>query len=344
MPDTTRVALLDGPRQLRLLTRPKPEPGPGQALVHCRATALCHTDLEIYTGRHPNLRFPIVMGHESTGIIEAVGPGVTDLAPGDRVILNPIIECSHCDMCQLGRENCCRNAGILGREFEGSLAEHLALDRRYIFKMPNTIPLDAGTIVETLATVRHGQERVRISPGSSVAVLGTGAAGILHTQLARLSGGDPVIGISRSPWKLQLALERGATHVVNAKEEDPTAAVLRITEGQGADVVIECSGSPALMTLSLKLARPGGTVLVYSIGTQPVPDLTTFPLYIKELTIVGTRGLQARDYPPAIRLVASGAMNVDGLINRTYQLEDVAEAFSYFEGNPHEVTRVLVET
>ena len=342
MADTTRVAVLEAPRRLRLVERPRPEPGPGQVLVHCRATALCHTDLDIFNGRAPNLRFPIVLGHESTGVVEAVGPGVMALAAGDRVIINPIIQCDRCDMCLAGRENCCRNAGLFGREVEGSLAEHVVLDAKYVFKLPDSIGLEAGTIVETLATVRHAQERVSISPASSVVVLGTGASGILHIQLARLAGADPLVGVSRTPWKLQLARERGATHTVNATEEDPPAAVRRITDGRGADVVIETSGSPELLALSMELARPGGTVLVYSIGTQPLAGMTSFPFYIKELTMVGSRGLQARDLPPSIRLVESGAIDVEGLINRTYQLDEVAEAFDYFERHPQDVTRVLV--
>ena len=190
--------------------------------------------------------------------------------------------------------------------------------------------------------MRHAQERVRISPASSVVVLGTGTSGILHVQLARLAGADPLVGVSRTPWKLQLARERGATHIVNAGEEDVAAAVSRITDGRGADLVIDTSGSPALQALSLQIARPGGTVLVYGIGTQPLASMTSFPFYFKELTMVGSRALQARDLPPSIKLVESGAISVEGLINRTYRLDEVARAFDYFERHPHDVTRVLV--
>ncbi|MCC7106591.1 MAG: alcohol dehydrogenase catalytic domain-containing protein [Chloroflexi bacterium] len=341
---SSRVAQLESPRDLRVVERERPRPGPGEIVLNFRATALCHSDLDMYNGLVPNLRFPMVLGHEGTGVVESVGPDVVDLAPGDRVILNPIATCGACDLCLIGLDNCCRKAGVHGREFEGSLAEHQALDQRKAFRLPDNIPLEDGTIVETLATVLHAQERVRIGPNMSVVVLGCGTSGNLHVQLAHLSGADPIIGISRTVWKLELARARGATHVVSTLDEDAAAAVNRITSGRGADVVIESSGSPELLVMAMQLARPGGTILSYGIGTRPLPPVTAFPLYMKELSIIGSRALRARDYPLAVDLASSGKIDVTGLVSRTFPLEAVAEAFEYFESHPQDVARVLVKS
>jgi L-iditol 2-dehydrogenase len=336
------AAVLQAPRRLEVLTRPMPVAGPGEAVVRVAATAVCHTDLEIYTGRHPGVRLPVVMGHEATGLVEVVGDGVTRVRPGQAVLLNPIIACGACDACRRGRGNLCATAGLFGREMDGSLAEHVVLPERYLYPLPAHVPLTAATLIETLATVRHAQERARIAAGESVAVLGQGVAGLLHTQLARLAGARPVIAVSRSAWKLELARRRRADRVVNALREDPVVAVRDATGGRGADVIIDAAGDPALISPALEMLAPGGRLVVYGISHRPVPDFTTFPLYHKELTLYGSRALTPGDVGPAIDLVASGAVDVDGFITASYPLERVATAFEEYERAADSILRLVI--
>jgi L-iditol 2-dehydrogenase len=338
----TLAAVLQAPRRLELLTRPTPVARRGEAVVRIAATAVCHTDLEIYTGRHPGVRLPVVMGHEATGVVEAVGDGVARVQPGQAVLLNPIIACGACDSCARGRGNLCRNAGLFGREMDGSLAEHVVLPESYLYPLPAHVPLAAATLIETLATVRHAQERARIAPGESVVVLGQGVAGLLHTQLAKLSGACPVVAVSRSPWKLELARRRHADRVVNSAHEDAIAAVREATAGRGADVVVDAAGDPALIAPAIEMLAPGGRLLVYGISHRPVPDFTTFPLYFKELTLYGSRALTPGDFAPAIELVASGAVDVDGFITASYPLERVAAAFEEYERSADSVLRLVI--
>jgi 2-desacetyl-2-hydroxyethyl bacteriochlorophyllide A dehydrogenase len=338
----TLAAVLQAPRRLELLTRPMPVARRGEAVVRIAATAVCHTDLEIYTGRHPGVRLPVVMGHEATGVVEAVGDGVARVQPGQAVLLNPIIACGACDSCARGRGNLCRDAGLFGREMDGSLAEHVVLPESYLYPLPAHVPLAAATLIETLATVRHAQERARIAPGESVVVLGQGVAGLLHTQLAKLSGAGPVVAVSRSPWKLELARRRHADRVVNSAHEDAIAAVREATAGRGADVVVDAAGDPALIAPAIEMLAPGGRLLVYGISHRPVPDFTTFPLYFKELTLYGSRALTPGDFAPAIDLVASGAVDVDGFITASYPLERVAAAFAEYERSADSVLRLVI--
>jgi 2-desacetyl-2-hydroxyethyl bacteriochlorophyllide A dehydrogenase len=336
------AAVLQAPRRLELVARPTPVARRGEAVVRIAATAVCHTDLEIYTGRHPGVRLPVVMGHEATGVVEAVGDGVARVQLGQAVLLNPIIACGACDSCARGRGNLCRNAGLFGREMDGSLAEHVVLPESYLYPLPAHVPLAAATLIETLATVRHAQERARIAPGESVVVLGQGVAGLLHTQLAKLSGACPVVAVSRSPWKLELARRRHADRVVNSAHEDALAAVRDATAGRGADVVIDAAGDPALIAPAIEMLAPGGRLLVYGISHRPVPDFTTFPLYFKELTLYGSRALTPGDFVPAIDLVASGAVDVDGFITASYPLERVAAAFEEYERSADSVLRLVI--
>jgi len=338
----TLAAVLQAPRRLELVARPTPVARRGEAVVRIAATAVCHTDLEIYTGRHPGVRLPVVMGHEATGVVEAVGDGVARVQPGQAVLLNPIIACGACDSCARGHGNLCRNAGLFGREMDGSLAEHVVLPESYLYPLPAHVPLAAATLIETLATVRHAQERARIAPGESVVVLGQGVAGLLHTQLAKLSDACPVVAVSRSPWKLELARRRHADRVVNSAHEDAIAAVRDATAGRGADVVVDAAGDPALIAPAIEMLAPGGRLVVYGISHRPVPDFTTFPLYFKELTLYGSRALTPGDVAPAIELVASGAVDVDGFITASYPLERVAAAFEEYERSADSVLRLVI--
>jgi len=285
--------------------------------------------------------YPRVMGHEATGVVESVGADVRRLTAGQRVVIDPIIACGSCDCCRRGQGNLCRNAGLLGREMDGTLAQHVALPERYVHPLPPHLPLAAATLIETMATVRHAQQRVGIAAGDTVVVLGQGATGLLHTKLAKLAGAHRVIGVSRSQWKLDLARRFGADHVLGGGE-DTAAAVGRLTAGDGADVVIDTAGSSELLALSMQMLRPGGRLLLYAISHRPVEGFTTFPVYYKELTIYGARALTSGDFEPCIALAASGAIDLAPFVTAEYPLQRVATAFADYERAPERVLRLVI--
>jgi len=337
-----RAAVLEAPRRLRLVERARPAPGPGQALVRVLATAICHTDLEIYTGRHPGVRYPVVLGHEAAGEVEAVGPGVHRLRPGARVLVNPIVACGACDACARGRGNLCRRAGLLGRELEGSLAGHLVLAEDALHPLPPGLPPERAPLLETLATVHHAQRRAGVAPGDSVVVFGLGASGLLHAQLARRLGAAPVVGVSRTPGKLVLARRLGVEHVVDATRADPVAEVARLTGGRGADVAVDTTGEPAVLAQALAALAPGGRLVLYAISHRPLAEVTAFPVYFKELTLYGSRALTPEDVAPAVELVTSGAIDLEGFVTARYPLARVAAALEAYERDPGQVLRLVV--
>lgn len=340
----TRTALLRAPREFELVERDKPRPGPGEAVMRTVATAVCHTDLSIYTGQHPGVRYPVVMGHESTGIVDSLGEGVSGLEPGAHVIVNPIIACRHCDSCARGATHLCRNSGLFGREVDGSLSSYIKLPAQYLHRLPAAMPLEQATLIETLATVRHAQRRVGVARGESVVVLGQGTGGLLHTRLAVLAGADRVIAVSRTRWKLEMAGRMGAHHLVASSVEHAVDEVRRLTGGAGADVVIDAAGGPQALKAAIAMLCPGGRFCAYSISHEPVDGFSTFPLYFGEISLIGSRALAEEDMAPSIDLVASGAVDVNGFISARYPLGDAAAAFEEYERNPSQVLRIVIDS
>lgn len=344
MTQHSRTALLEAPRRFALRDRPVPSPGAAEVLVRIAATAVCHTDLGIYTGDHPGVGYPVVMGHEATGRIESVGPEVDGVKIGQPVIINPIISCGHCDSCRRGAENLCRNAGLFGREVDGSMSEVVKLDARYVHALPDSLPLANATLIETLATVRHAQERLALAPCESVVVIGQGTTGLLHTRLAVLAGANPVIAISRTRWKLEMAERMGAHHVLDTAAELAVDEVLRLTGGAGADVVIDTAGGAATLKAGLDMLRPGGRYSPYAVSHECCNGFTTFPLYYKEVSIIGSRALSPADMAPSIELVASGQIDVSDFVSATFPLEHAPEAFQEYEAHPGRVLRIVISS
>jgi len=344
MAEQMRTALLREPRKFEIVERQRPVASAGEVVVRIAATAVCHTDLEIYTGGHPGVRYPVVMGHEATGTVESAGPGVSGLPPGQNVLINPVITCGRCDCCARGDEHLCRNAGLFGREIEGSMSQYVRLAAKYVYALPPHLPLADATLIETLATVRHAQQRAVLRAGESVVVLGQGTTGLLHTRLAVLAGAKPVIAVSRTKWKLDMATRMGAHHALDAAAEAAAGEVLRLTGGNGADLVIDTAGGAGTLRAGIDMLRPGGRFSSFSVSHETVTGFSTFPLYFKEVSIIGSRALTPADMNPSIELVASGRIDVSGFVTTRYPLDRAAAAFEEYERNPGRILRIVIES
>ncbi|MFQ6028477.1 MAG: zinc-binding dehydrogenase [Dehalococcoidia bacterium] len=338
-----RQILLEQPRHLVLAEAPIPTPASNDLLVEVKAAAICGTDQRIYNG-NPPVSYPRVPGHEVTGVVHSVGTGVTAFCAGDRVVINPNLDCNNCERCLLGRENLCVDAKLLGRDVDGTLREFLTIDQIRAFKLPAWLSFEEGTLLQPLSTVVHAQVRTEIKATESVVVLGLGAAGLMHVQVSKLAGAYPVIAVGRSRWKLELAEQMGADLLVDAGQEDPVAQVRRLTGGPGADVTIESAGTPETLHQSIEMTKPGGRVMGFGISSQPLPSLDLYRMYLKEMTLIFARGTTRADFHRTVALVESSRLNLKPLVTQQYPLAETPLAFKFAEEEISKVLRIVMKT
>ncbi len=337
-----KAAVLHTPYDLRIEDVQDPPVEAGHVIVRVHATAICGTDMGIYKGK-TKTRLPRILGHESTGTVAEAGEGVRDLEVGDRVVLNSVIFCRHCPMCFSGRVNLCPNGGLMGREVEGTFAEYAVVPDFNAIKIPDGISHEDGTSLIALATVFQSQQKIHIAPGASVAVIGQGPAGLLQTRISFLRGARPVVAVSRSGWKLDLAERFGGT-AVDAADGDPVGAILDATGGLGADVVIECVGNGGTLSQALRMVRPGGTVLCFGTMPELIDGFPGYLVYFKELSLVGSRGMTPNDFRSAIDVVEGGGLDLKPLITHRFSLQQTKEAFDLVDAEPGKALRVVVHT
>ena len=297
-----------------------PAPEPGGVVVRVGQAGLCGTDLKIVRGDIA-VSTPRVLGHEVVG---HVAQGVAGFEEGARVLVDPFAACGRCAVCARDRQNLCPNGGLMGRDVDGGLTDLVAVAPQRLHRVPDTIDDAAASLLQVLGTCVHAQNRLPLLPGRSAVVVGLGVSGLLHVGLLRDRGVHPLIGVTRSARKRQLALAMGATIAVHP--DDAAAAVADATDGAGADVVVECAGSASSLAQAIELTAMGGQLLLFGI-TSRADDLPLYQLYFKEMDLIGARAARSADYDLAIALVAAGRLDLSPLPTRAYALDDAAEAF-----------------
>lgn len=335
------AAFLVGPRRLRIQDVGMPSYGKGDLLLNMKAAAICGSDIKRY--RNPeNEALPVIMGHEVTGIVVEKGENVIKFEIGERVIVQPALYCGTCQLCSEGRSNICLAGGMIGQKVSGGFAEYLVVNEENAFRLPDTIHCIEGTQIQTLATVYHAQRRLQLEPGRSVLVVGLGATGLLHAQLAKASGAAPVIGVDLSPRKLELAKKLGVDVTIGTQNDNVLTGIRNATGGNGPDVVIEAVGIPSTVALSIEAVAPGGAVLLFGSGHDPLIGFDPFLIYYKEINIIGSRSASEADWQPSIALVEKGIIALKPLITHQVAFHEIEKAFSLMDKGITEPIRIVV--
>jgi 2-desacetyl-2-hydroxyethyl bacteriochlorophyllide A dehydrogenase len=317
-----KAMVLKGPGDLALEDVAAPKPAPGQVLVRVTHSGICGTDYKIYTGAIP-VCYPRIMGHEMIGeVVEAAGG---DLRPGQRVIVDPELYCGACFHCRIGQTHLCPNGQLLGRDSNGGFAEFLTAPASHVFPLPDAIDNQVAPLIQVLTTCLHAERLTPIFPGESVAVLGLGVTGQLHAQIAKVRGASPVIGITRSADKRELAQKLGADMTFPGGAE-AVEKVRAATCGRGADVVIDTTGMLPVVADAIQMVRFGGRILLFGIITAKEGALPFYNLYFKEIQVINARVAKSEDYPACIDLVQRGAIKLQPLISNVLPLGELKQA------------------
>ena len=335
-----------------------PDPGPGEALVKVQACGVCHTDLHYREGGIGD-DFPYLLGHEAAGTVEAVGSDVTDLAPGDFVILNWRAVCGQCRACRRGRPWYCFATHNAAQKMTladgttlspalgiGAFAEKTLVAAGQCTKVdPRIRPEVAGLLgCGVMAGLGAALNTAAVSRGDSVAVIGCGGVGDAAVLGAQLAGARTIVAVDVDDRKLEWARQFGATHVINSRETDPVERIRELTEGNGADVVIEAIGRPETYRQAFYARDLAGTVVLVGV---PTPDMT---LELPLLDFFGRGGslksswygdcLPSRDFPMLVDLHLQGRLPLEKFVSETIALDEVEDAFARMQRG--EVLRSVV--
>jgi 2-desacetyl-2-hydroxyethyl bacteriochlorophyllide A dehydrogenase len=327
LPSTMKAAVFHGPNDLRLESVPVPTVGENDVLLKVDMCGICGTDVHIYRGHFPAPNLPLIPGHEFAGHVVASGANVDHVKVDDYVTADINISCGHCYFCRRQQKLFCEQIRQIGVHMNGALAEFVKVPASSIYHVPEEMSPEQGAYIEPLACAVHGQDRANIKAGSSVAIIGGGPMGLAHIRLAKLKGATPIICSELNHTRLQKAREMGADAVIDANETDAVEAVLRLTEGRGADYVIEAVGTIHTYKQAFEMVRRGGTVVAYGAAPSTASiDLRPFDIYSKELTIVGSYAGTYETWPEAISLIHGGRFNPGQIITQIAPLEEIVDA------------------
>jgi len=311
-----------------------PEPEPGELIVKNSVTLTCGTDVKMYKRGHPLAKPPQIMGHEFAGTVSAVGKGVTKFSVGMKVVAANSGPCNQCFYCLLHQPNLCErlDENLIGFTWPGTYAEYVRLPERIVrqntFQVPDGVPLQNVASLEPLACVVHGWELTRRFPtGGTAVIIGGGPIGLLHAQLARLNGARQVTLCDVVSDRLKEAERVGVDVTINSSSEDIASRVRELTDGRGADVVVEAVGRLETWDAAPTLARKGGTVLLF--GGCPSGTITSFEaekMHYGELHVQGTFHHTPSSVERAFRLIVSGRVSIKPLISHEMPLERAEEA------------------
>ena len=340
-----RAIVIEQPNAVALRDVETPEPGPGEVRVRSVRAGVCRTDLDIVTGAlDPRwVRFPVVPGHEWSGVVDSVGEGVTGVEPGERVVCEGNIPCLSCPRCRAGDTHLCANYDAVGFTRGGGWGEFVVVPARILHPLPDHVSFDAAVLVEPGSCVLKALERARIEPAETVGVVGVGAMGALAILLARLRSPATIVAYGLRDEELELALGLGADSVVNVATADAEAETRRLTSG-GLDVVVETAGAVSAVELSTRLAREGGRVVLLGIaGHGHVLSLPADRIALRDLSVFGSVGYTTAAWARMVGLLRGRLVDLEPLVTHRFPLERFEDAFALMDDRHGIVARIVLE-
>ncbi len=319
-----RAVIVEKPGEVRVDEVPEPEPGPGEAVVRVGACGICGTDIHIIDGEFPPTQYPIIPGHEFGGEVVAVGEGVTDIKDGDRVGVDPTLNCGKCYFCLRGQGNLCeRWNGVGVGSHPGGFAECVALPERTLYRLPEGMSYSAAALIEPISCVVRGFHRLQPQVGETYLIYGAGPMGLLNAQVARFNGASLVALLDINPSRQARARQFGFEVVAATLDE------VREHAPRGFDNVIEATGVTKVAERAIDAVIRRGKLLIFGVcppGEKAAYD--AFKIYNEEITILGSMAV-LNSYGPAIDILAAGAVDAEKMVTHTFPLDEFPEAVDF---------------
>ena len=327
--DKMKIATLTAPGNIIFGETGVPEPKTGQILIKIERVGVCGSDLTIYNGNHPYVKYPVVMGHEFSGYVSKLGSGVDSPEPGSRVTVIPHLVCGKCKACREQIYNFCQELRCAGAEADGAHCEYIAMPSEMVLTIPDSMSLDDAAMVEPACVSYHAAKRGEIKRGDTVLVIGAGPIGNFTMQSTKALGAERVYVADTDAARLQLAVSLGADGVIDVSSESLDDGLTRLCGGAlNTDVFFDCVGEKGkVFNDILRIARRGTRVVIVGV-LQNGYDIPLLPDFIQhELRLSGTTMYTPADYRDMLRYMGDGIIRTAGMISHFFPFDETAEVF-----------------
>lgn len=337
-----KAAVLEAVKKIVVKDIPVPKLGDNEVLIKVSVCGICGTDLKLYNGKY-SAKIPVVLGHEYSGEIVEAGKKVKNFKAGDRVVSDPNESCGKCYWCRNSEPCFCNNLAAYGVLRDGGFAEYCTAGEKGVYKIPDNLGFESAAFTEPVSCVVHGADRIGYKSGDNVVIVGGGPMGQIHLQFALHSVASKVILVEPEESRIEMARNFGVNHVINPDTEDVKKAVLDLTEGLGADVVVEVVGHASTIEEAVNLAKKGGRILIFGFAPEgEKASFIPFDILSKELTIMGS-WVNPYTYSRALDILASGQVDVKPLITTRIKLDNIMDGFNMMVEKPKGFMKALVQ-
>lgn len=320
----------------------KPEINENEVLMQTKRIGVCGSDIHVFHGLHPYTSYPVVQGHEVSGVVADVGENVSGIEVGDEITFTPQVTCGVCYPCKNGMYHICEKLKVMGFQTGGAAQEYFVLPVWNVLKLPEGFSLDQGAFVEPVAVGVHAVMKGGDVAGKKILVLGAGTIGNLVAQVAKALGAEAVMISDISDYKLEKAKACGIEFTINTSVDDLGSAIATHFGPDKADLILECVGVQATADQAVSNARKGTTIVIVGVfGDKPTIDLGL--VQDRELTLAGTLMYQKSDYARAIEMIDTGKIQLDDLITHRFQFEGYLEAYHTIEESNGNYMKVMIE-